>query len=363
MISGAIIRNMGSGFTLGLLTGTSCFATCGPIYMPYLMQRKLSVIQSVFMVMEISAGRFVSYILFGILAGFLGQSIASFTEHKEIFTAIAYTAFSIMLLMSAFRTNQKEKGCAVKKWYAFADTPFLLGIFTGINFCPAFLIALTNAVGLDGPVSGAVLFFGFFVGTSIFLLPLSVFGVMGNKKVFRTIGIAASVIVGGYFIIKAVLAFAHLANPSTTAVTEADIVSVLDDKNLFILSSGNENTETLKTVLQGSRKGTVAVVNEEHTIGDSCYILVTTGYGDAVVNSAKEMVKPSRFVIVLPEVDSAGYTAAYANSVVSYFKKYYFKPDTVHGTFFNMSHVREKKTDVGIGHTSKKSEDTASVLK
>lgn len=363
MILADLIGNLGSGFSLGLITGTACFATCGPIYMPYLIQRKLSAIQSVFMVLEISAGRFISYILFGLLAGFLGQSISSFTEHREIFTAIAYIAFSIMLFVSAFRTNQKEKGCAVKKWHKFADTPFLLGVFTGINFCPSFLIALTSAVSLDGPVSGAVLFFGFFAGTSLFLLPLSVFGILGNVKVLRTIGIAASVLIGSYFIVVAIITITHITNTSKTVISESGVVSLLDDTPLFILSSETENTETLKIVIQESRKGTVTIINEENNISDSCYVFVTTGYSDTVMASAKGMMKPSRFIIVLPEVDSTGYTTTYANSVVTYFNKYYFKSDTLHGTFFNMSSKREKKVNSSSDSTTEKSVDTASVLR
>jgi len=338
-----IYETLLSGFSLGLLTGSACFATCGPIYMPYMMQRKLNITQSVFMILEISAGRFVSYILFGIAAGFLGQSISSISEHKELFTAIAYIAFSVMLLMSAFSTQKKETGCAVSKWSKFADAPVLLGIFTGINFCPSFLIALTNAVSLNGPVSGAVLFFGFFMGTNIYLLPLSVFGVMGNKKVFRTIAMAASILVGGFFIVKAVTTLMHFPDHEAPQVSGENIVSILDKDDMFVLKSPDENIEILINALKKKRKGVVKTITSETEITDSCYVLVTTGYDSLVIDKAKSMLKPFRFVIVLPEIDSTQYSKTYSENVIKYLNKYYFKKDTVHGTFFNMSRFKESK--------------------
>lgn len=343
MILSTLTETLVSGLSLGLLTGTTCFATCGPIYTPFLMQKKLNLFQSVFMILEISAGRFVSYILFGIAAGMLGKSIGSFGEHKAVFTSIAYVAFSVMLIMSAFNTRQNEKGCAISKWGKFANAPFLLGVVTGINFCPSFLIALTNAVSLNGPLSGAVLFFGFYLGTNVYLLPLSVFGVMGNQKLFRKIAMVASIIVGSYFIYKAGDSIYHIINTKKVQSPRTPVMKVLDGTPLYILKAEKDDVDYLVSALSSNRSGTVSVTSDKNSISDSCYVLVTPGYDSLVVNEARGLLKSNRFIIVLPENDSLGYSAQYSVNVVKYLDKYYFKKDTIHGTFFNMSKIKEKK--------------------
>lgn len=342
MIDSPLIETLVSGFSLGLLTGTTCFATCGPIYMPFLMQKKLSLFQSVFMILEISAGRFVSYISFGIIAGLLGQSIAGLGQHKVIFTAIAYFAFSVMLIMSVFSTRKKEKGCAVSRWRKYAEAPFLLGVVTGINFCPSFLIALTDAVGLNGPLSGGVLFFGFYMGTNVYLLPLSVFGVMGNQKVFRKIAMVASILVGGWFIFKAITLTIGIISPRHAETTQTDsVISLLDGRDIFILHSDSENMAVLETALGQYTKGTIRSSADAGLLPDSGALLISAAYNENVITEAKKMLRPGRFVVVLPESDSTGYDNPYSSKVAAYFQKYYFKQDKEKGTFFNMSHLKE----------------------
>lgn len=344
MIASGLMENLISGFTLGLMTGTACFATCGPIYTPFLMQKKLNLFQSVFMILEISAGRFVSYITFGIIAGMLGKSISSFSEHKALFTAIAYFSFSIMLIMSVLTTKKKETGCAVSKWRKYAEAPFLLGVVTGINFCPSFLIALTDAVGMDGPLSGAVLFFGFYMGTNVYLLPLSFFGVLGNQRIFRKIAMVAAVVVGSYFIFKSITISYDLYKHHNDKEIVADVVSVMDESDLYIYHNIEEEISSLVGLLENSRQGKIISITDTAQIGDSCFILVTNSDNESKIDFAKKLVRPGRFVIVLPEIDSLGYSEAYNNKVKNYFSKYFFKPNIEKGTFFSMSRKKSHKT-------------------
>ena len=151
-----MIRYLAQGFMLGLTLGVSCLSLCGPIYAPYLMMKQSDWWGSVLNLLKIIAGRFITYLLFGMGAGMLGQRIGM--VNRSLFTPIAYILLSIILLLYAFRTHRHTKGCLPARWSRFAESPFLLGIITGINFCPGFLIALTKAVELSGPVSGALFF-------------------------------------------------------------------------------------------------------------------------------------------------------------------------------------------------------------
>lgn len=190
------------GFLLGLAMGTTCVATCGPIYGPFLLQRQRSVGGSFRALMGIFAGRFVTYAAFGMVAGLIGAKATIL--HRPMFRFSAYLIAAALLIVSTVININFEKRCAVSRWSRFIYNPFILGAVTGLNFCPSFLVALTKAIMLAGALAGMLFFISFFVGTSIYMLPLSLFGVMANKKLFRIIGRVASIAVAIWLILSAV---------------------------------------------------------------------------------------------------------------------------------------------------------------
>jgi sulfite exporter TauE/SafE len=191
------------GLALGLATGPLCVVSCGPVYAPYLMQKGRSTQQSAVTLLQISAGRFLTYLLIGLTAGALGAQIASMT--RSWFTALAYLLFSIVLIVSAIRTKKCDEGCHAAGWSRFSEIPFILGMLTGISFCPSFLLALTKAVHNGGALAGALLFAAFFIGTNIYFIPFVLFGMIGKTYRLRTIGRIASFVVALWFIVQGIL--------------------------------------------------------------------------------------------------------------------------------------------------------------
>jgi sulfite exporter TauE/SafE len=200
-----MIGTLTQGFLLGLATGTTCLATCGPVYAPYLMQYGRSLPKSLLAVLELSTGRFIAYLIFGGVAGLLGRKV-DFQE-KWLLTAAAYSLFSIFLLVTVFRTHRREYCCRIGRrtgrWAGIIDRPLVLGFLTGINVCPPFLLALTKAASGSGMADGITLFAAFFVGTSLFLLPIAAFGLLGAHKLFRSIARWGAVAVSGWFLVLA----------------------------------------------------------------------------------------------------------------------------------------------------------------
>jgi len=188
------------GLLLGLAMGTTCLATCGPIYAPYLMESNRGLNRSLVAVLEMSAGRFLAYGLFGLIAGHFGAKLA--IAHRPYFTAVAYVLLSLLLISSAFVTYRSEKLCAVGRWSRYVHRPFVLGVVTGINLCPSFLMALTKAVTLSGAVAGMHFSFAFFLGKSVYIVPLSLFGIFGARKALRDVGRVAALGVGVWFLIS-----------------------------------------------------------------------------------------------------------------------------------------------------------------
>lgn len=190
------------GLLLGLAMGGTCLATCGPIYAPYLMEHKRNLSRSVLVVLEMSVGRFFAYAVFGLFAGHFGTRIA--VEHRSYFTFVAYLLLSLLLISSAFVTFRYERICAFARWSRYIHRPAVLGVVTGINLCPAFLLALTKAVSLAGAVAGMLFFMAFFVGNSMYIVPLSLLGIFSARKLVRNIGRVAAVAVGIWLFVSAV---------------------------------------------------------------------------------------------------------------------------------------------------------------
>ncbi len=332
-----IIQYLTEGFLLGLATGHICIFTCGPIYTPFLMQRQFNLAQSLIALLKISAGRFITYLLFGIIAGFLGQQIGQL--NRTWFTAIAYILLSLVLFVSAFRTHKKDQGCQLKKWSKFIDNPFMLGIVTGINYCPSFLIALTRAVDLSGPVSGAMLFIAFFFGTSIFLLPLTFFGIMGNKKTLRTLAVFISIFVGSIFIYKAITSIVHLVSTKSNMQAEYDkgnVITLLDSTATYILSNDTASFSVLKGVLSKYKGDRIFLVSDKLEIAHShCYLFVDHTWDDT---PHENLIRKGRFVLILTKPETEGaYDTAYGNKLVGMLEKFYFKWDRENGTYFSMN--------------------------
>jgi sulfite exporter TauE/SafE len=198
-----MIKYLAEGIVLGLATGTSCLATCGPVYTPYLMQTGRSLFASLLVIGEISAGRFASYLAVGAIAGAFGQSIAD--EKRIPLTIITYILFSVFLILTSVRSGRKERYCIPGRWYAFVERPFLLGVLTGVNLCPPFLLALAKTVNHAGVFSGMLFFAAFFIGTTVFLLPLAFAGMAGRQSTLRRFARFASIGVAAWFILQACL--------------------------------------------------------------------------------------------------------------------------------------------------------------
>jgi len=244
-----MIKTLIEGIVLGLSTGSICLVTCTPIYLPYLISEDRKLSKSIFAVLEISAGRFISYLVFGAVAGYTGAQIVS--VNRELFTSIAYILLSLYLVLSAVRTNKKAKSCHVPKLIKFTKSAFLLGILTGINFCPSFLIALSKAVDLGGALSGMMLFFGFFLGTSAFLLPLAFIGQISKVSKMKLIAQYASILIAVWFTFSGVKGIIHFSEHAKQEAQPGRLVEAFNP-NIPLAVIASEEHSAYFTNLQDS---------------------------------------------------------------------------------------------------------------
>jgi hypothetical protein len=81
-----------------------------------------------------------------------------------------------------------------------------LGLLTGLNLCPPFLLALAGAAEAGG-IGHCVLFFlAFFAGTAIYVIPLPAMGLLGRHDAIKLVGRLTAGVVGVYYLCSGLLA-------------------------------------------------------------------------------------------------------------------------------------------------------------
>ncbi len=231
----------GTGLTLGLATGTACLASCGPIYATYLLAEKRTGFQSLWIILKLNAGRFLAYALFGAMVGLLGGSIPVRLRMALAFSG--YVLFSLYLFLSVVRVKRTCSGCSNGRFLKLTKSPFLLGILTGFSICPAFLIAVTRAFDSGGPVNGALMFSGFFFGTTVYMLPFALFGLLTVQTWITKAARVLAVIVAVYFLalgIRGFVTWLNMREPYGEETSGSYVFSVEDADTLYILTFGND---------------------------------------------------------------------------------------------------------------------------
>ena len=192
-----IVETISRGMLLGLSTGVFCLVTCAPVYVPFVLSEDRKLRRNILSIGQIAIGRLIAYLFFGLILGILGKQIDGPWLNKAIGTAMIL----LSVLMLAF--------VAVKKWPHFGlcklskkyvNYPAFFGLLTGINVCPPFLLAMSAALSYTSITGSILLFGGFFVGTSFYLILLVPLGLAAKVESIRLIGLITTVMSGVMFL-------------------------------------------------------------------------------------------------------------------------------------------------------------------
>lgn len=188
-----------SGFLTGLSVGVYCLGLCLPIFVPILLAEKRETKESFWLVLQFSLGRLLGYILFGLIAGFLGLAIQSKLVHQ----LASFSTLLLGLLMIGYSLGLLRWGAKVcGRSFIWVKIPLLLGFLTGASPCPPFLASLGYVFNLKSILLGIVYFLFFFLGTSIYIVPLAFLGFFSQKTIFQKIARVSGILVGIYFLIS-----------------------------------------------------------------------------------------------------------------------------------------------------------------
>lgn len=188
------------GFLLGLSTGVFCLGYCAPVFVPYVLAEarpRLGV--NLGLVGQFLLGRLAAYTLFGLAAGYLGVWVGGSLPRWMI--TLSLVVLSLLLILYALAQNLPRPGlCRFVRGHS-SRMPTVLGFLTGINPCPPFLLATASVFEGADPLGGVLLFVAFFVGTSLYMLPLAFVGLLSRYEQIREVARLTAIIVGVVFLL------------------------------------------------------------------------------------------------------------------------------------------------------------------
>jgi sulfite exporter TauE/SafE len=193
-------------FLLGFSSGTVCLAYCAPVLVPFLLGEGQGVLRNALLLAEFLLGRLTGYLIFAVFAWAVGLMLLPALAWRQVIFGVAYVLLSILLVLYGF--FNLRNWCAGERAPRFlnrltnkwpARLPITLGLLTGFNLCPPFLLALTRAANSIGILGSVRFFVFFFLGTAIYFLPMPFLGAFHSFRVLRTVGRLACGIMGIYY--------------------------------------------------------------------------------------------------------------------------------------------------------------------
>jgi sulfite exporter TauE/SafE len=200
------------GLLLGLSTGGFCLGACAPAMLPYLVSRQWEGVRSTARRgAEFLAGRLLAYLVFALLVVGLGARVRTSPVVTRA-AAAAMALLAVALVLHGLSLSFPEwKTCrALERSGMLRRFPFLAGMALGISICPPLLLAFTYLLTLGHWGSGLGFAVAFFIGTTVYLVPLFLSGMLGRLPSLRGAAEVAAVCSGVWFFMQAAALWRHV---------------------------------------------------------------------------------------------------------------------------------------------------------
>jgi hypothetical protein len=200
MIMGMVLLD---GFLLGIASGGACLAYCAPVLVPCLVGEGRTMWGNVVLVGGFLGGRLAGYLVFAVLAWLAHAALIEDLPHRAFVTGAVTIVLAILLIVYGF--GRRTPHCAAASAGAALGrthhpslwlVPVLPGFLTGVSLCPPFLLAFSSAAQLPQLRESLFFFAAFFLGTSVYVMPLPLVGLAGRHEAIRTIGRLAAGVAG-----------------------------------------------------------------------------------------------------------------------------------------------------------------------
>ncbi len=199
------------GLLLGLASGIQCLSYCAPVLVTYLLADGKKPWKNMICLLEFLSGRLLGYLLFGTLAWCTKFAVTGERSSMVIFGS-SYVLLSVMMIVTAFRDTHIACPVRAFSWVMQSAPlrsslvfPAALGFLTGINLCPPFLLALTETAASDSMIRSLTFFLLFFIGTSVYFMPLAFLGAVRSGSALKTVAKMASALIALFYLYKGAL--------------------------------------------------------------------------------------------------------------------------------------------------------------
>jgi sulfite exporter TauE/SafE len=222
--------------TLGFAAGGFCAVSCLPFYISFAISGKTGV-RRFLHVAYIFAGRLAAYLLAGAAAGALGASVS----RDFVTTASAYATLILCaaLLLRAAGVLKERFALCSKLFHLTekAPVPFLVGFLAGFNLCYPFAQAIVFAADSQSVLKGMEIFAGFFIGTSVFLLPIFALPAIPGERVRNWLMKFSTAVAAvlAFFMISRAANEIFPAEASRVEVTKEDVQKIFPDAKVVEL--------------------------------------------------------------------------------------------------------------------------------
>ncbi len=196
-----MLQVLSEGFALGASTGIACAGTCVPFLVPYLMtDERTKIRECAGLLFQFLSGRLLAYVLFGLVAGWLGGQLRPYVS--ETIRAWALIVTAVLLLFTSLKGHSSAGTFCVASFSKKISpkTPFFLGVLLGLNICPPFLLGMARLAEYGTATAGALFFTAFFAASSFYLIPFFIFKPLVAGQRVRFIGRTVSALVGLWYL-------------------------------------------------------------------------------------------------------------------------------------------------------------------
>jgi hypothetical protein len=193
-------------FLLGLSNGAQCLAYCVPVLIPYLLGRGEGVKGNFTVIVRFLVGRLFGYLAFGLAVWAVSRPVLQVLGYEDLILGSSFLILAPLLVFYGF--FPEKCACPVTrlgalfKWISGLSPsliPVIAGLATGLSFCPPFLLATAGAAE-KGSLPGTLFFFlSFFLGTSVFFVPVPLLGFLGGRRGLKIVGRMAAGLMGIYY--------------------------------------------------------------------------------------------------------------------------------------------------------------------
>jgi sulfite exporter TauE/SafE len=202
-----IYRYLTEGLILGLTLAPACAAVCWPVLLPYLASEQRPFKIQAATLAWFMAGRLAGYALVGAAAGWFGLAAG-----LPALAGSRWEGAALILLGGIMAGYGLTSAFPEYAWCRSASpifgkgwAPAALGVLTGLNLCPPFITAVFSAARAGNAANGTLVFLGFFLGTSVLLVPALVVGQVARSEALRLASRIAAAIIGAWFFIQGLL--------------------------------------------------------------------------------------------------------------------------------------------------------------